>query len=126
MVADAAGARGAQEGEIEVAQGEEQPVEGEMGECRPKEAPFWQDPFAAYHQEGEKAPIPIQTTASNDNRSYHVSSRKIAARLGYRPQRTIEDAIRDLCSAFKSGKFHDSLTNEEYINVKTVKKLELR
>ena len=74
----------------------------------------------------EKAPIPIQTTASNDNRSYHVSSRKIAARLGYRPERTIEDAIRDLCSAFKSGKFHDSLTNEEYINVKTVKKLELR
>jgi nucleoside-diphosphate-sugar epimerase len=74
----------------------------------------------------EKAPIPITTTASNDNRSYHVSSRKIAARLGYRPARTIEDAIRDLCRAFKSGKFHDSLTNEDYVNVKTVKKLELR
>ena len=74
----------------------------------------------------EKAPIPITTTPTNDNRSYHVSSRKIASRLGYRPSRTIEDAIRDLCSAFKSGKFHDSLTNEDYVNVKTVKKLELR
>jgi len=74
----------------------------------------------------EKAPIPIQTTTSNDNRSYHVSSRKIAAKLGYRPRRSIEDAIRDLCCAFKSNKFQDSLTNEEYVNVRTVKKLELR
>jgi nucleoside-diphosphate-sugar epimerase len=74
----------------------------------------------------EKAPIQIQTTTTNDNRSYHVSSRKIADRLGYRPERTIEDAIRDLCCAFKSSKFQDSMTNEEYVNVKIVKKLELR
>jgi nucleoside-diphosphate-sugar epimerase len=74
----------------------------------------------------EKAPIPIQTTTSNDNRSYHVSSRKIDAKLGYRPEHSIEDAIRDLCCAFKSNKFQDSLTNEEYVNVKTVKKLDLR
>jgi nucleoside-diphosphate-sugar epimerase len=74
----------------------------------------------------EKAPIPIKTTATDDNRSYHVSSKKIAAKLGYRPERTIEDAVRDLCCAFKSGKFQDSLTNEEYVNVKVVKKLELQ
>lgn len=74
----------------------------------------------------EKAPIRIETTATNDNRSYHVSSRKIAEKLGYRPERTIEDAVRDLCCAFKGHKFEDSLTNEEYVNVKTVKKLELR
>jgi nucleoside-diphosphate-sugar epimerase len=73
----------------------------------------------------EKAPIRIETTSSNDNRSYHVSSRKIAGKLGYRPQRTIEDAVRDLCCTFKAGKFENSLSNEEYINVKTVKKLEL-
>ena len=74
----------------------------------------------------EKAPIRIETTTSNDNRSYHVSSRKIAERLGYRPKRTIEDAVRGLCCAFKSRKFEDSLTNEQYINVKTVKGLQLR
>jgi nucleoside-diphosphate-sugar epimerase len=74
----------------------------------------------------EKAPIRIETTATNDNRSYHVSSRKIAEKLGYRPRRAIEDAVRDLCCAFKAGKFQDSLTNEAYVNVKTVKKLELR
>jgi nucleoside-diphosphate-sugar epimerase len=74
----------------------------------------------------DRGPIRIETTASNDNRSYHVSSRKIAERLGYRPQNTIEDAVRDLCCAFKAGKFTDSLSNEEYVNVKTVRKLELR
>jgi nucleoside-diphosphate-sugar epimerase len=73
-----------------------------------------------------KAPIRIETTSTNDNRSYHVSSRKIAAKLGYRPARTIDDAIRDLCCAFQSGKFADSMTNEEYVNVKRVKTLGLQ
>jgi len=70
----------------------------------------------------EKAHIRIETTTSNDNRSYHVSSRKIAEKLGYRPSRTIDDAVRDICCAFKARKFDDSLTNEAYVNVKTVKK----
>jgi len=74
----------------------------------------------------ERAPIQIETTATNDNRSYHVSSRKIAEQLGYRPSRTIEDAIRDLCHAFKLGKFNNSMANDDYVNVRTVKKLALR
>jgi nucleoside-diphosphate-sugar epimerase len=74
----------------------------------------------------EKAPVRVETTSTNDNRSYHVSSRKIAAHLGYRPSRTIDDAVRDLCCAFKAGKFADSLTNDAYVNVKTVKSLGLR
>lgn len=52
----------------------------------------------------EKAPIDIKTTTSNDLRSYHVSSRKIYEKLGWKPKRTLEDAIRDICRAFKSGK----------------------
>jgi nucleoside-diphosphate-sugar epimerase len=74
----------------------------------------------------QKAPILIETTATNDNRSYHVSSRKIADRLGYRPRFTIEDAVRDLCEAFKRGEFHDSLTNGAYVNVRSVKELQLQ
>jgi nucleoside-diphosphate-sugar epimerase len=74
----------------------------------------------------DRPPIQIKTTSTNDNRSYHVSSRKIAAELGYRPSRTIEDAVRDICRVFKSGKLDDSLTNEEYVNVKTVKALGLQ
>lgn len=74
----------------------------------------------------EKAPIRVQTTPSNDNRSYHVSSKKIANRIGWKPKHTIEDAVRDLCRAFKQGKFPDSMTNENYINVRTVKALNLK
>jgi nucleoside-diphosphate-sugar epimerase len=74
----------------------------------------------------EKAPIRIETTSSNDNRSYHVTSRKIAEKLGFRPRRTIEDAVKDLCCAFRAGKFQNSLTNEEYVNVKVVKAMGLK
>ncbi len=74
----------------------------------------------------EKAPIGVQTSVSNDNRSYHISSRKIAERLGWKPKRTIEDAVRDLCRAFKAGKFPDSMTNDNYVNVRAVKKLGIK
>ncbi len=69
----------------------------------------------------EKAPIEIVTTTSNDLRSYHVSSRKIKEKLGYVPKRTVEDAIRGVCQAFKAGKLPNSMTDENYVNVKIVK-----
>ena len=74
----------------------------------------------------EKAPIQIVTTSSPDNRSYHVSSKKIADELGFVPKRSVEDAVRDVCRAFKSGKLPDSLTDENYVNVKTFKKIFLQ
>ena len=70
----------------------------------------------------ERAPIQIETTASDDPRSYHVSSRKIAEKLGYVPKRSVEDAVRDLCRAFKAGKLPGSLEDDRYINVKYLKK----
>jgi nucleoside-diphosphate-sugar epimerase len=74
----------------------------------------------------DKAPIRIERVPSNDNRSYQISSRKIGAKLGWKPRRTIDDAVRDLCRAFKAGKYPDSLTNDNYINVRAVKQLGLR
>jgi nucleoside-diphosphate-sugar epimerase len=74
----------------------------------------------------DKAPIRVATTPSNDLRSYHVSSKKIAARLGFVPKRSVEDAVRDLCRAFKAGKLPNSLTDDRYFNVKTVKKIGLK
>lgn len=74
----------------------------------------------------ERAPIRIETTPSDDLRSYHVSSRKIKEKLGYVPKRTIEDAVRDLCVAFKAGKLPNSLTDDRYFNVKTVQRLALQ
>jgi nucleoside-diphosphate-sugar epimerase len=68
--------------------------------------------------------IPIITTDSNDLRSYHVSSEKIAKKLGWRPSHTIEDAVRDLCRAFKQGNLPESMTNPVYYNVKMSKAME--
>ena len=70
----------------------------------------------------EKGEIPIVTTPSNDTRSYRITSDKIAAKLGFKPKRTIEDAVRDLCEAFKEGELPDSMTDERYFNVKMLKK----
>jgi nucleoside-diphosphate-sugar epimerase len=74
-----------------------------------------------------KAPIGITTTPTDDNRSYHVSSRKIAGKLGWKPRRSIEDAVRDLCHAFQEGRFKtDTMTDPTYFNVKTVKAIGLK
>jgi len=74
----------------------------------------------------EGGPIKIETTPSNDLRSYHVSSKKIAENLGYTPKRSIEDAVRDICQAFRDGLLPNSLEGDSYINVKTVQKIGLR
>ena len=66
------------------------------------------------------APIETTTTPSNDTRSYHISSEKIARELGWKPKRTIEDAVVDLCRAFRAGKLPNPLTDIRYYNVKTV------
>ena len=71
----------------------------------------------------EKGEIGIVTTPSIDTRSYRITSDKIAARLGFKPKRTIEDAVRDLCRAFKAGKLPNSMTDERYHNVKVLKRI---
>ena len=73
----------------------------------------------------ETKPISIETTPSNDLRSYHVSSKKIAAVLGWAPTRSLEDAVRGICDAFKAGLLPNSLEDDGYINVKTVQKIGL-
>ncbi len=75
----------------------------------------------------EKAPIGVKTTPSDDNRSYHVSSKKIFDKLGWKPKHSIEDAVRDLCRAFKDHRFPtNTLTDQTYFNVKTVKAIGLK
>ncbi len=71
----------------------------------------------------EKAPIDIVTTPSNDNRSYHINSDKIARVLGFTPKHGIDEAVRDLCRAFHAGKVPASMSNDWYYNVRTLKKL---
>ena len=68
----------------------------------------------------ELGPIAIETTSSDDLRSYHVSSDKIKRELGWTPQRTIEDAVRDLCAAFRAGKVPNAKDDIRYYNVRTI------
>jgi nucleoside-diphosphate-sugar epimerase len=69
----------------------------------------------------EKTSIPIDVTTSDDPRSYHINSDKLKKALGFQATRTVEDAIRDLCAAFKAGKLPDSFNDNRYFNVRTMK-----
>ena len=71
----------------------------------------------------EKGEIEIVTTPSDDTRSYHVNSDKIRKVLGFQPKCTIEDAVRDLCAAFKAGNLPDSFDDDWYYNVRTMKRI---
>jgi nucleoside-diphosphate-sugar epimerase len=71
----------------------------------------------------QKGEIVIETTATNDPRSYHINSDKIRRVLGYTPKRTVEDAVRDLCRAFRDGKLPASLEDDRYFNVRRMKAL---
>ncbi len=69
----------------------------------------------------ERASICIETTATNDPRSYHINSDKIRRVLGYMPRRSVEDAVRDVCRAFQEGKLPNSLEDDRYFNVRRMK-----
>jgi nucleoside-diphosphate-sugar epimerase len=72
---------------------------------------------------GLNKPIEIETLPSNDPRSYHVNSDKIKRVLGFSPKRTVNDAVKDLCEAFKAGKLPDSMSDTKYFNVQRMKEL---
>lgn len=65
--------------------------------------------------------IEVEIAETNDPRSYHINSQKIEKIIGFKPTRSVEDAVRDLCKAFQMGKIPNSLTDERYFNVRTMK-----
>ena len=69
--------------------------------------------------------VSIETTPTNDNRSYHISSEKIKKELGYEPRYSIEDAVKELKEAFETGKVKDPLTNSLYYNIKRMQEVNL-
>jgi len=71
----------------------------------------------------EKGDIEIVTTATDDIRSYHINSDKVKNTLGFVPKRTVEDAARDLCRAFRDGKLPNSFDDDKFHNVRTMKAL---
>src|SRR5581483_11614586 len=67
--------------------------------------------------------IEIVTEASDDKRSYRVSSKKIRAELGFAATHSVEDAIADLRDAFAAGQVPDAMTDKRYYNIKTMQAL---
>lgn len=74
----------------------------------------------------EKSPLEIITTATDDLRSYHISSEKIERELGFIARRTIEDAVGDLCHAFKKGWLPEPMTHSRYFNIKKMQEVDLK
>jgi len=70
--------------------------------------------------------VKLITVPTNDPRSYHISSEKIARELGFRPKHTIEDAVRDLVQAFADGRLPNSMTDSRYFNIKRMQEIHLR
>lgn len=68
--------------------------------------------------------IELNYSKNDDNRSYRITSDKINDLLNFRIEKNIEDAVHDLCKAFEKNLIKDSF-NEQFINIKTLQKLNL-
>ena len=73
-----------------------------------------------------KHKVLIKRLKSDDNRSYHISSKKIQKKLGFCNYYNIEDAIIELINIFKKKILIDPLNNEIYFNIKRMKSLGLK
>lgn len=67
--------------------------------------------------------IKLEVQQSNDNRSYHINSDKIFNTLNFKPKRNIEYAVKELCDRFKKGEIPNPFSDENYYNVKTLKRI---
>ena len=64
--------------------------------------------------------IEIDTVPTDDMRSYHITSDKIQRNLGFKPKKTIADAVRELTRALEDGRLPNPMTEVSYYNVKTM------
>jgi nucleoside-diphosphate-sugar epimerase len=70
--------------------------------------------------------VEVRRVPTNDPRSYHIASKRLAAELGFRARRTIEQAVRELEAALLDGRLPDALSDPRYFNVKQLQACGLR
>lgn len=73
----------------------------------------------------DREEIRIQIQETDDPRSYHINSDKIKKELGFSPRKNIEYAVLELIEAFKNGAFGDTMKDDQYYNVRTLKKMSI-
>ena len=69
--------------------------------------------------------VRLHTTATDDNRSYHISSEKIKHQLGFTARYTIRQAVEDLVKAFDAGKLPNAMNDEKYFNIRRMQSIQL-
>jgi len=69
--------------------------------------------------------VKTKIVKTNDERSYHISSRKIMEILDFKNQFTIKDAVSDLKEAFETKKFINPLNNIDFYNIKKMQSIDL-
>ena len=73
-----------------------------------------------------KSNINISVEETDDNRSYHISSKKIENQLKFKIKYTVDDAIKEIIESFEKNKFKNSLENENYFNIKKMNSINLK
>ena len=73
-----------------------------------------------------KSNINISVEETDDNRSYHISSKKIENQLNFKIKYTVDDAIKEIIESFEKNKFKNSLENENYFNIKKMNSINLK
>jgi len=76
--------------------------------------------IVASHVDG---PVEVQVEPMQDQRSYRISSERIAEAIGFRPKHTINDAVLDLQRAFTNGQLPNSLTDPAYFNIQRMNEI---
>ena len=67
--------------------------------------------------------LTVQVEPTDDNRSYRISSDLIAETIGFRPVKSVGDAVQDLVAAFYQGLLPDSMTASKYFNIQRMNEI---
>lgn len=73
---------------------------------------------------GQSTAIEVEKT--DDLRSYHISSSKLAEDLGFAPKNSIPDAVDSLAFAFEQGQVPSAMDDPKYYNIRTMQNLGLQ
>lgn len=68
----------------------------------------------------------VATAPTDDLRSYHISSAKIARELGFKARHSIKEAAAGLAAALRDGRVPDAMGNPLYYNIKTMQAVHLK
>jgi nucleoside-diphosphate-sugar epimerase len=63
--------------------------------------------------------------SEDDKRSYYLNSDKVKNHLKFELKYNVDDAIHEIYSILKKDEFSDSLENDQYYNIRTLKKLNI-